>query len=289
MNMRERLRTLLKLEGILVVPGAHDVLTAKIVEKVGFQALYLPGSGVSYTYLGKPDLGLLTLNEMCGVAARITDVVEIPLIADADTGYGDVLNVIRTVREYERAGVAAIQLEDQVFPKRCGHFRNHKLIAKEEMVSKLKAAADARKDENFMIIARTDARASYGLDESVERAVAYSEAGADIIFVQALESIDEMKVIVKSVNSYLMAAIVEGGRTPDYSAKELEEIGYDIVIFPSVAARVVANSVTKLMIEIMKKGTTRECMHELLLFSEINELLDLRKINQTVESYSNEK
>lgn len=285
MGVNHKLRDLLQLKQILVVPGAHDVLTAKIVENVGFQAVYLPSCGVSYTSLGKPDLGLLTMQEICTVAARIVDVVKIPVIADAETGYGNILNVARTVREYQKVGVAAIQLEDrdQIFPKRSGHFRAYELIPKEDMVGKIKAALDARMDDNLMIIARTDARAAQGLDKALERAMAYSQAGADIILLHGLESIEEMEVTVKSIDSFLMTNVVEGGKTPNYSARELEQVGYDMVVFPSTAARTVANSVTRVMTEIFNKGTTRECMHELLLFSELNELLGLRRINEEID------
>ncbi|MCL6448121.1 MAG: oxaloacetate decarboxylase [Armatimonadetes bacterium] len=285
MHQRKKLRELLTKEGIIVAPGAADALVAKIIEKAGFQALYLTGAGVSFTTLGLPDLGLLTMTEMVGRAENICSAVEIPVIADGDNGYGNALNVVRTVRAYERAGVAAIQLEDQAFPKRCGHLAGKQLISRQEMVGKIKAALDARADDDFVVIVRTDARAVNGLADALERAKAYEEAGADVIFVEAPETVEEMRRITSAVEVPTMANMVEGGRTPLLSARELEQIGYKIVIFPNAALRVIARTVTEMMQVLYVTGTTRSLLDRMLTFEEINELVGIKEMRELEERY----
>lgn len=285
MHQRKKLRELLTKEGIIVAPGAADALVAKIIEKAGFQALYLTGAGVSFTTLGLPDLGLLTMTEMVGRAENICNAVEIPVIADADNGYGNALNVVRAVRAYERAGAAAIQLEDQAFPKRCGHLADKQLISRQEMVGKIKAALDARTDDDFVVIVRTDARAVNGLADALERAKAYEEAGADVIFVEAPETLEEMRRITSVVGVPTMANMVEGGRTPLLSARELEQIGYKIVIFPNAALRVIAKTVTEMMQVLYVTGTTRSLLDRMLTFEEINELVGIKEMRELEERY----
>ena len=215
MKPTQTLRALINRKGIIVAPGAHDALVARIIARTGFNALYMTGGGISYTTLGKPDIGLITLSEMVQKAAYICEASELPVIADGDTGYGNALNVMRTVKEYERAGVACVQLEDQVLPKRCGHMSGKALVSKGEMIGKIKAACDTRIDHDFLIMARTDARAVEGLGSALERAHLYREAGADILFIEAPESVDEMKQLcAEFVGVPLLANMVEEGRRP---------------------------------------------------------------------------
>lgn len=290
MNKRSaRLKERLQQSKILIAPGAPDALVAKIIEKNGFEAVYLTGAGVSYTTLGLPDMGFITMSEMVQKAASIVEAVDIPVISDADTGYGNPLNVIRTVKEFERAGVSAIQLEDQVFPKRCGHLAGKEIIPQEEMVIKIKAAVDTRVDPNFQIIARTDALAVRGLVEAIERSIAYQEAGADILFVEAPQSVAEMKKITSSFSVPLVANMVEGGKTPLLTAQELEEIGYDLVIFPGAAVRVIAKAVADLMQEIKNKGTTKHYTNNMYLFERLNNLVDRERVRVWEEKYNTEK
>jgi len=277
MTPARRLRDLLDRKDILIAPGAYDALTAKLIQKAGFDAVYMTGAGIAYSSLGKPDIGLLTLNEMVERAARLVEAVEVPVIADADTGYGNAINVIRTVREFERAGVAAIQLEDQALPKRCGHLRGKELISLEEMVGKLRAAAWARTDPALVILARTDARAVLGIEEALRRAKAYAEAGADVLFVEAPESVDEMKMITASLDRPCLANMVEGGRTPLSSAEELQQLGYKLVIFPGMLARFIAKQVADFLHGVRREGTSKPFLNRMLSFDELNALVGIRE------------
>ena len=270
---------------IVVAPGAHDALTAKIIEQVGFAAVYMTGYGQAASHLGKPDVGLLTLTEMVARAANIVEAVNVPVIADADTGFGNAVNVMRTVREYEKAGVAAIQLEDQVAPKKCGHMTGRQVVSKEEMVGKIKAAADVRNDSDFMIIARTDARTVHGIGEALERAKAYEEAGADILFVESPESVEEMKQITSSFKVPVLANMVEGGRTPFLPVQELEKLGYDLVIFPTASTYLVTKALTRLMTTLKDTGTTASLIPEMITFEEFNNLIGLTKIREIESIY----
>jgi methylisocitrate lyase len=285
----KKLRNLLKRNQILVAPGAHDVLTAKIIEHEGFEAVYMTGYGTSASLLGKPDVGLLTMTEMVERAARLAEAVNIPVIADGDTGYGNAINVMRTVREYEKAGVACIQIEDQVAPKKCGHMLGREVISKAEMVGKIKAACDARCDEDFMIMARTDARTNYGIEEAIERGKAYEEAGADIIFIESVESIEEMKMVTSSFEVPVIANMVEGGRSPFLSVKELENIGYDIVIFPTSSTYVTAKAIKELLQVLKQDGTTKNYFDHMIPFNEFNKMIGLPKIYEIEKKYATEK
>ncbi|NLC12212.1 MAG: oxaloacetate decarboxylase [Firmicutes bacterium] len=280
-----QLKERLKQPEILVAPGAADALVAKIIEKSGFEAVYVTGGGVSYTTLGMPDMGFITMTEMVQKAAYIVEAVNIPVVADIDTGYGNALNVIRTVKEFEKAGVSCVQIEDQVFPKRCGHLAGKEIVPKEEMIAKIKAAVDSRLDEDLMIMARTDAIAIEGLDKAIERAIAYQEAGADIIFVEAPRTVEEMKKITSSLSVPLLANMVEGGKTPLLSAKELEDIGYSIVIYPNAAIRVIAKAVSELMMELREKGTTRDYISNMFLFDKLYELVDVDEVRSWEKKY----
>jgi carboxyvinyl-carboxyphosphonate phosphorylmutase len=221
--------------GIIVAPGAYDGLSARLIERAGFRVVYMTGAGTAASALGQPDVGLTTLTEMTTQAAHIASCVSLPVIADADTGYGNALNVIRTVREYERAGVAAIHLEDQVFPKKCGHISGKAVIPMKEFAEKIRAASENRTDPDFVLIARTDARAVNGIEDAIERGLCYREAGADVIFVEAPTSREEIERVAKEIKAPLLSNQVPGGKTPALKAPELEKLGYKIAIFPVVS------------------------------------------------------
>ncbi len=233
MSERASLRHLLVQGGLVVAPGAYDCITARLVEAAGFDAVYMSGSGTAAS-LGFPDYGLTTMSELAANAARMTDSIAIPLIADADTGFGNELNVVRTVRAYLNAGVAALHIEDQTFPKRCGHLDDKKIVSEAEFVQKIRAAAYARGSADLLIIARTDARAVLGLDAAIARANAAIEAGADIAFVEAPESLDELQFIPGAVNGPCLFNMVFGGKTPAVSLDAVERAGYRLVIVPSL-------------------------------------------------------
>ncbi len=239
-----RLRELLAGDELVVAPGVYDGISAALVAKLGFAAAYMTGAGVSAS-LGLPDVGLVTLTEMADRARALTSQLEIPLIADADTGYGSPINVVRTVREYERAGVAAIQLEDQTFPKRCGHLSGKEVISADQFAFSLQAAVDAR--EEMLIVARTDARAPLGLDEAIARANRYAAIGADVIFVEAPRSADEIERIGESVEAPLLLNLVPGGLTPEVEHSRLVELGYRIAIYPgAVMMAVISGAIESL-------------------------------------------
>ena len=235
MRATTKFRQILEQPGIIMAPGAYDCLTAKLIETAGFPAVYMTGAGTSVARLGYPDLALATMTEMLDNASQIASIVDIPVIADADTGYGGVLNVRRTVRQYERSGVAALHLEDQDFPKRCGHLDDKRVIPVEDMVQKIHAAVDARTDDDFTIIVRTDALAVTGWDDSMRRCEEYIQAGADVLFVEALRTPDEVERAGRELSVPLLYNYVETGKSPLLSAQELERFGFKIVIFPASA------------------------------------------------------
>ena len=249
------LRELLADGGLLTVPGCSDALGARLIEHAGFDAAYMTGFGSSATLLGQPDVGLLTGAEMAANAGRIAAATMLPVIADGDTGYGNAINVARTVRAYEQAGAAAIQLEDQVMPKRCGHMADKTVISSGEMVGKVRAAVDARGE--MLVIARTDARASEGLDAAIERAHAYTAAGADVLFVEALESVDEFaRVGAEGFGVPLVYNWVEGGRSPALSADEVGELGYSILLLPISLLLAATQAMQRTLTEVRETGTT---------------------------------
>jgi 2,3-dimethylmalate lyase len=275
MKATAKLRQLLREPGIIVAPGAYDCLTAKLIEREGFAAVYMTGAGTALTRLGKPDLGFATLSEMVSNAAAMAATVSIPLIADADTGYGGALNVYRTVREYERAGVAALHIEDQVFPKRCGHLDGKQVVASEEMVIKLRAAVEARTDEDFVVIARTDALAVTGIDDTLRRCQAYVEAGADVLFVEAVRSQEEIERLVREVTVPLLYNFVEHGKSPLLQIMELQRLGFKIVIFPGSIMLAVLPLVREILGEIKQQGTTEELLHRMTNVVELFETMGL--------------
>ena len=287
MRKTTRLKKLLTDKALLVAPGAYDVLSARIIELVGFQAVYMTGYGTSAAILGEPDVGLLTMSEMARHAGNIADAVDVPVLADGDTGYGNPLNIRRTVREYEKAGVCAIQLEDQVFPKRCGHMLGRKVIAMEEMVQKIKAATDARQDDDFVIIARTDARTTFGLDEALRRGKAYEEAGADVIFIESPEGVEELEAVNKAFpNTPTLANMIEGGRTPVLPTDELERLGFGIAIYPTGPLYASAKAVQAYMTELKQVKTWADKVKDMITFEEFNQLIGLPQYNRLEERYA---
>jgi len=285
MKHTTKLRKLIEAEDILMCPGTYDPLMAKLIKRLGFEAMYMTGAGVSHSTLAMPDLGLTTMTEMVHRATQLADASELPIICDADTGYGNALNVMRTVREYERAGVAGIHIEDQEMPKRCGHFMGKSLIETDEMVGKLKAALDARQDEDFMIIARTDARTAVGFDEALDRAHAYAEAGADVIFFESPRSVEELTAVPKAIDKPVLANMVETGLTPLLSASELQDLGYGVVIFAGGLARFLARQAEGFLQNLKDTGTTAAYMDRMNSFQEQNDLLELPKFEEMAKKY----
>jgi carboxyvinyl-carboxyphosphonate phosphorylmutase len=243
---------------IVQIPSAYDGLSAKVIQHAGFKAVHMTGSGSSASILGLPDIGFTAISEMAEHAKNIVLAVDdLPVIADADTGYGNALNVMRTIREFERAGIVGVHLEDQITPKRCGHLEGKKLISTDEMIGKIRAAAEAREDPDFMIIARTDAREEFGMDEAIRRANLYAEAGADCIFVESPRTVEEMRRMREGIAAPLLANMVEGGKTPWFTAKELEAIGFNLVIYPLSGWMAAASVLRQLMRELKETGTTQ--------------------------------
>jgi 2-methylisocitrate lyase-like PEP mutase family enzyme len=271
----DTLRTRLNRKPIVLAPGVCDALTALIGTQAGFTTLYVSGAAIAYTRLGRPDIGLVSMSEVAGTVALIRDRVDAHLIVDADTGYGNALNVERTVRLFERAGANAIQIEDQDFPKRCGHLDGKALIPPDEMVGKIKAALDARHSRETLVIARTDAVAVEGFERAIERAQRYSEAGADMLFVEAPKTRDELPRIVAALGGAvpLMANMVEGGKTPPLSAAELEQIGFALVIFPGGIVRALTKTASEYYASLTAHGTTEPFRARMLDFYGLNALI----------------
>jgi 2-methylisocitrate lyase-like PEP mutase family enzyme len=268
------LKSIIKTETLLA-PGIYDALSGLIAEQSGAQAVYLSGASIAYTRFGRSDVGLVSVSEVHDTLAAVTDRIKIPIIVDADTGFGNALNVQRTIRNFERAGAAAIQIEDQSFPKRCGHLDGKVLIKTDEMVGKVKAAVDARKTSDTLIIARTDARAVEGLQEAIDRAHIYEEAGADILFIEAPRSVDELKVIRKSfhLNTPLLANMVEGGKTPVKTADDLKSLGFNIVIFPGGAVRAATFQLQEYYAGLLENGSNAEFSKRMHDFDSLNAVI----------------
>ncbi len=267
------LKNLILEKSILMMPAAYDAVSAMIIEQSGFKCTTISGHAVSATSLGKPDLSLMTLSEMVNQTRNICEAVEIPILVDGDTGHGGVLNVIRTVKEIEKAGAAGLFIEDQTFPKRCGHLEGKQVIAAEEMIAKLKAAVDARNDPDFVIQARTDAIATHGIDEAIERANLYHEAGADLLFIEAPTTEEEISRINKEVEAPTVAIQGEGAKTPLTTAKALEELGFSVVVYPGSALYAAAWAVKSIMHELMEKGTTEGFLDKMYDFPGFNKLM----------------
>ncbi len=282
---RKALRNMLKGDKIIVAPGAHNGVSARIIEKVGFKAVYATGYGASASHLCQADVGLMTMTEMVSNMFNLVEAVSVPVIADADTGYGNVINTIRTVRQYEKAGVAAIQMEDQVMPKRCGHMLGREIVPIDEMVGKIEASVNTRQDEDLVIIARTDASTNYGIEEAIRRGQSYAKAGADVIFIESPESIEEMKLINQSIPKPTLANIVERGRTPNLPAAELEKIGYKIAIFPITGVLAEAKVLFTIFAQLMETGSTNNIIEYLYDFEEFNLLMGAEKIRDIEKRY----
>jgi len=262
-------------ERLLTAPGVYDAFTALLAEQAGFEALYLSGASIAYTRLGRSDIGLVSFAEVRDTLSAITERVSRPVIVDADTGFGNALNTWRTVREFERAGAAAIQLEDQTAPKRCGHLDGKSLVSADEMVGKLHAAIDARRSADTLIVARTDAVAVEGFEAALERAERYVEAGADVLFVEAVRSEEQMRIVCDrfAARVPLLANMVEGGKTPDRSVAELAAIGYRLAIFPGGTARAVAHALQAYFASLHARGGNRENRTRMLDFGGLNALI----------------
>lgn len=282
-----RMRELFAEGRLLVAPGAHDALTARIIARAGFDAVYMTGYGQSASHLGQPDVGLMTFSEMVARADAFVEAAgDVPVIADADTGFGNAINLCRTVRAYEKAGVAVIQLEDQVMPKKCGHMVGREVISMEEMVGKIRAAVDTRRDPDFMIMARTDARTVLGIEEALRRGKAYAEAGADIVFIESPESEEEMQRINDEISALTIANMVEGGRTPLLNNSRLEALGYNVVIYPTASTYVAAAAMINLMKELKETGTTAGMIDRMIPFPEFNSLMGLPDIREKEARYA---
>lgn len=282
-----RLRELLAQGDLLVAPGAYDALSARLITQAGFPAVYMTGFGTAASVLGQPDVGLLTMSEMVSHAAALAAVAgDRPLIADADTGYGNPINVRRTVREYERAGVAAIHIEDQIWPKKCGHMEGKQVIPADEMVQKIHSAVDARQDPDFVIIARTDANAVYGLEDALHRGRAYREAGADVIFIEAPRSIEELHAIAQAFPDVpLLYNWAESGKTPLLPLEEIHALGFQLVIFP-VSMLFAATQALLGLLEVLKQGQTPLAFVErMITFSQFTDQVGLPDIQALERHY----
>jgi 2-methylisocitrate lyase-like PEP mutase family enzyme len=278
MSMTRRLRELLTVPGIIRSLGAHDVFTARLIEAAGLETVFIGGFGTSASMLGLPDVGLLTLTEMAEAARRMAQRVNIPVVADGDTGHGDLHNVVRTVREFEGAGAAGILLEDQVTPKRCGHFEGKQVIPTEEMVLKLRAALQARRDRDFVIIARTDARAVEGIDGAIARANRYRAAGADVCFIEAPQSRQELERIPREVDAPLLVNMLTGGVTPILPVSELQKLGYKIVVCPIESLLVAGAAMRRLIEALMTDGRCDLPPGEMMTFAEVKKILGLDEV-----------
>lgn len=281
------LRELLEKPEIVVAPGCYDALSARLIEQAGFACAFMTGFGASGSILGQPDYGLMTMNEMVAVCANMTSILGIPLIGDVDTGYGNPLNVYRTVREFERAGVAAVHIEDQVFPKRCGHMEKKAVIPVEEHVEKIKACMDAR--EEMLIIARSDARATHGIDEAIDRVLAYHEAGADIVYIDAPASVDELRLIGEKAKGYKFVNQVERGKTPLLTTQELQDLGFDIVIFPCAAIFTAAKAMQRMLRELKANHTTRESLDQMTTFDGYTTMVGMPELIAMENKYKVDK
>jgi carboxyvinyl-carboxyphosphonate phosphorylmutase len=281
MKRTTRLREMINSPEILSAPGAYDAFSAKLVERAGFQAVYMSGFAVAASAVGLPDIGLLTMTEMVSNARHMADAVSIPVIADADTGYGNHLNVMRTVEEYERAGIAAVQIEDQVSPKRCGHMEGHKLIPAEEMAAKIRAAVRARKDPELVLIARTDAISAEGFDEAIRRGNLYRQAGADLLFIEAPTAVEQLARIPKLIDAPTLVNLAP--KTPYLHVKEYEKMGYALVIYPPLSITCVYAALEEKLAELRAEGMNKDGGHGGVPFDELVDFLGLMKYRSIEE------
>ena len=287
MSPQSTLRNRLGEKKILVVPGVYDAFGAIMAERAGFEALYLSGASIAYTKLGSPDIGLITLNELESVVGNVCERSALPIIVDADTGFGNALNVQRTIKLLERAGAAAIQIEDQSLPKRCGHLDGKTLVNAFEMNGKIKAALDARSNNDTVIIARTDAIGVEGYDLAMERAAGFIESGADILFIEAFQNVKQIAGAVERFGNQipLLVNMVEGGKTPMLPAAELETMGFSVVIFPGGLVRAIAHTAEQYFASLNEMGSTRDYQNKMFDFEELNELLGTDRILEAGKQY----
>jgi 2-methylisocitrate lyase-like PEP mutase family enzyme len=287
MSHARALRDLLNGPGVIVAPGMYDAFTALLIEQHGFKCAYLGGASISYTRIAQPDIGLTSLSEVAQVVGHIRERISIPFIVDADTGFGNALNTQRTVKMLERMGASGIQLEDQTYPKRCGHLAGKTLVSTAEMVGKLKAALDARDDPNTVIVARTDAIAVEGIDRAIERAQAYMNAGADVLFIEAPQTTEQMERLGKTFASKipLLANMVEGGKTPMKPTKELGDLGFKLVIYPGAMVRVLAHAASHFLKILKEDGDTARARERMFDFAQVNAILGLDQIMAAGQRY----
>ncbi|MDN4016401.1 isocitrate lyase/PEP mutase family protein [Zwartia panacis] len=276
--MKHSLRKRLTEPGLITAPGVYEMVSLRLADQFGFDALYMTGFGTVASYLGLPDAGLATYTDMHNRVSAMASMASAPLIADGDTGYGGLLNVQHTVRGYESAGAAAIQLEDQEFPKKCGHTPGRRVIPMKDMAQKIKVASEARQNKDFLIIARTDARTTLGLDEALRRAEAYANAGADLLFVESPESLEEMRIIGERFDLPLVANMVEKGKTPILSKKELESLGFKLAIFPVTALLACVQTMTNVYQQFKTDGSSKNGTTELADFSDLTKLMGFESV-----------
>lgn len=267
------------------MPGVGNALAAKVVERAGHEVLMVSGAAVANSYLGVPDIGLVSLNELANNVAAVRDAVRIPILVDGDTGFGNAINVQHTIRVLERAGANAIMIEDQTFPKRCGHFENKEIVSREEMVQKIHAAVDARLDPNMMILARTDARALEGLDGALDRAHAYREAGADFLFIEAPLATEELAAIPRELPAIHMCNMVIGGKTPVLSREELARMGYALIVYANAALQAALKAMQDVMTHLKEYGSVEGIEAQLMMFAERQQVLDGPLFAQLAEKY----
>jgi len=283
---RAQLRKKIRRGHLTVAPGVFEMISAKIADEMDFEALYMTGYGTVASYLGLPDAGLASYSDMVNRVTQFSSITKTPMICDGDTGYGGLLNVMHTVRGYENAGACAIQLEDQEFPKKCGHMMGRRVIPANDMVDKIKVAVESRSDPNFMIIARTDARTTHGLDEALRRMEQYAKAGADLLFIESPESEEEMRTIGKSFDLPLVANMVEGGRTPILSAKDLASIGYGLAIFPATAFLAATQAFESVYETLKNEGSTDQLKTPLYPFSKMSQKMGFDWVSEFDQAHA---
>lgn len=285
-SLNKTLKNLFNRRKAVLLPGAPNALTAKMIEDAGFEGIYVTGAGVTNTYLGIPDLGLISLSELADNVSAMRDVTSLPIVADGDTGFGNAVNVTRTVRVLERAGANGIQLEDQVFPKKCGHFAGKDVISMEEAAQKIRAAVDARRDQDFVIVARTDARAVHGFNAAMDRAQAFIEAGADVTFVEAPEGLDEIRAIPQQLKVPQLINMVHGGKTPIVERADLEKMGYGVVIYANAPMQAAMLALKKTLQHLKTKGSTTGFEDQLIGFGERQEIVNKAAFDAIEKKYA---
>lgn len=285
-SLNKTLKNLFNRRKAVLLPGAPNALTAKMIQDAGFEGIYVTGAGVTNTYLGVPDLGLISLSELADNVAAMRDVTSLPIVADGDTGFGNAVNVTRTVKVLERAGANGIQLEDQVFPKKCGHFAGKDVIPMDEAAQKIRAAVDARGDQDFVIVARTDARAVLGFNAAIERAEAFIEAGADVTFVEAPEGLEEIRAIPQKLKVPQLINMVHGGKTPIVERADLEKMGYGVVIYANAPMQAAMLALKKTLAHLKAKGSTTGFEDQLIGFAERQTIVDKAAFDAIEKRYA---